>query len=82
MAEDIVRASQNLIKNHIPLVVITKEDYSKALGQCIRRLLPKNYPLLCADSVSCKQGDYIDIGAPVAGGKVVPVIVKTLIFGG
>lgn len=82
MADDIVRASQNLIKNHIPLVVITKEDYSKALGQCIRRLLPKNYPLLCADSVSCKQGDYIDIGAPVAGGKVVPVIVKTLIFGG
>lgn len=82
MAEDIVCASQSLIKNHIPIVVITKEDYSKALGQCIKRLLPKDYPLLCADSVQCKQGDYIDIGEPVAGGKVVPVVVKTLIFGG
>lgn len=82
MAQDIVSASQNLIKNHIPIVVITKEDYSKALGQCIKRLLPKDYPLLCADSVECRQGDYIDIGEPVAGGKVVPVVVKTLIFGG
>lgn len=82
MAEDIVLASHNLIKNHIPIVVITKEDYSKALGQCIKRLLPDGYPLLCADSVQCRRGDYIDIGEPVAGGKAVPVVVKTLIFGG
>lgn len=78
----IVTAANGLIKNNIPLVVITKEDYSKALGQCIKRKLPKNYPFLCADSIECRPGDYIDIGEPVADGKAVPVIVKTLVFGG
>lgn len=82
LAKDIVFASEKLIKQHIPLVVITKEDYSKALGQCLKRLLPSGYPFLCADGIECRPGDYIDIGEPVAGGKAVPVVVKTLVFGG
>ena len=82
MARNIVAAAKNITEKNIPLVVITKEDYSKALGQCIKRKLPKNYPFLCADGIECKTGDYIDIGAPVADGKAVPVVVKTLVFGG
>lgn len=82
LADKIISASAAIINNGIPLVVITKYDFSKALGQCIKRRLPENYPFICADGIDCKKGDYIDIGNPVANGKAVPVIVKTLVFGG
>ena len=48
------------------------------LGQALAPRLPG--PLLCLDGVGVSNGDYIDIGAPVAGGTVLPVVVKTLAF--
>lgn len=61
-----------------PLIVIVEHDFAKALGQTLRNLLPSHKPLVCLDRIRVKGGDYIDIGAPVAG--VVPVVIKTLIF--
>jgi ethanolamine utilization protein EutA len=61
-----------------PLIVIVEHDFAKALGQTIRNLLPSHKPLVCLDRICVKGGDYIDIGAPIAG--VVPVVIKTLIF--
>mgnify|MGYP002797655899 FL=1 len=82
MAQQIAAAAKHMVKKEIPLVVITKEDCSKALGTCLKSKLPDKYPILCIDGVTCRAGDYIDIGSPVAGGKAVPVVVKTLVFGG
>lgn len=82
LAETVVAAARPLLAKQIPLVVLTKHDFAMALGLCLRRRLPQGYPLLCADGVACKKGDYIDIGQPLADGRAVPVIVKTLVFGG
>ena len=57
-------------------VVVLERDMAKALGQA----MGGTGPLLCLDGVSVDNGDYIDIGAPVAGGTVLPVVVKTLAF--
>ena len=36
--------------------------------------------MLILDFINVGNGDYIDIGEPVAQGRVVPVVTKTLIF--
>ena len=59
---------------HFPVVVVER-DMAKVLGQAMG-----GSPLLCLDGVSVREGDYLDIGAPVAGGSVLPVVVKTLAF--
>lgn len=61
-----------------PLAVAVEADLAKVLGQTLAPLTPG--PLLCLDGVGVENGDYLDIGPPAAGGAVLPVIVKTLVF--
>lgn len=37
-------------------------------------------PLLYLGNVGMGSDDYIDIGAPAAGGAILPAITKTLVF--
>ena len=60
------------------IVVITEKDIAKALGQSIQTFTDKN--VVCIDSVVLSNGDYIDIGKPVANGFAEPVVIKTLVF--
>ncbi len=62
-----------------PLIVILRQDYARAVGQTLKGLMGSR-PLLVIDQVGLEEGDYIDIGAPMMDGRVVPVSVKTLIF--
>ena len=62
-----------------PLVVIIERDYAQALGQTVKGLMPAR-PLLVIDQVGLMEGDYIDVGAPLMDGRVVPLSVKTLVF--
>lgn len=59
------------------VVILVEEDFAKALGLILQRLLPER-KIICLDRIKARDGDYVDIGRPVGG--VVPVIVKTLIF--
>ncbi len=62
-----------------PLIAIIKRDYAQVLGQTVKGLV-KGRPLLVIDQVGLEEGDYIDIGTPLMDGRVVPLVVKTLIF--
>ncbi|MBP1040835.1 ethanolamine ammonia-lyase reactivating factor EutA [Vagococcus sp. BWB3-3] len=79
-AGGIVEGLAAMINHNEPLVISVQQDMAKSLGQCLHSLLPTGYPFVCIDSVRMENGDYIDIGKPVAGGSVLPVVVKTLIF--
>lgn len=62
-----------------PLVVIIERDYAQSLGQTVKGQMPER-SLLVIDQVGLMEGDFIDVGAPLMDGRVVPLSVKTLVF--
>ena len=63
-----------------PLIVVVENDIGKVLGNAMKVKLEHKKDVICIDGIRTRSGDYIDIGAPIAGGHVVPVVIKTLIF--
>lgn len=62
------------------IVIILENDIGKALGQALKRKFSKETALICMDGIYADNGFYIDIGEPLSGGKVLPVVIKTLVF--
>ena len=62
-----------------PYVIIVESDTGMALGQLLKGLLPDR-EFVVLDGIDFMNGDYIDIGKPLAGGTTIPVTVKSLIF--
>ena len=73
-ADEILQSAGNIS----PVIVITEKDIAKVLGQTLQS--KTKTPIVCIDSVQLSNGDYIDIGKPIAGGMAVPVVIKTLVF--
>ena len=78
LAQGVCRGLEPLCQEGFFPVVVVEADMAKVLGQALAPLLEG--PLLCLDGVGVDNGDYIDIGAPVANGTVLPVVIKTLVF--
>jgi ethanolamine utilization protein EutA len=78
LAKSILRAFKDYKDK--PIVVVVESDIAKVLGTALKMHMEKDQPLICIDSIFVRDGDYVDIGLPVASGHVVPVITKTLIF--
>lgn len=80
LADGVALGLRDCAETGNPLVIAVQADMGKALGQAVGMLLPEA-PLVCLDAVALPEGSYLDIGAPVAGGQVLPVVVKTLALG-
>lgn len=79
-AKGLLEGMQPLIEKEIPLIVIVEKDMAKVLGQTMYHQLNWDRDIICLDSIKLGEGDYIDIGKPIAEGSVLPIVVKTLIF--
>lgn len=64
-----------------PVLVVLEQDIAKALGVLLRNALQGRRKVVCIDGIKVEQGDYVDMGRPVLDGLVIPVVVKTLLFG-
>ena len=64
-----------------PVLIVLEQDMAKALGILIEKALAGRRRLACIDGIRVEDNDYVDMGKPLFGGLVVPVVVKTLLFG-
>lgn len=79
IAEGVVSFAASDLAVDTPLVLVIETDFAQVLGQTIKSLAPQ-LPLISIDQVGLGEGDFIDIGEAILGGRVVPLSVKTLIF--
>ena len=80
LAAAIIESTKEVISSRYPLVVVVENDIGKVLGNALNVLLKREKDVICIDGIRTLSGDYIDIGEPIAGGQVLPVVIKTLIF--
>ena len=79
-AKGLLAGMKEVIDRELPLIILVENDMAKVLGQTIYHQLDYKKDVICLDSIHVENGDYIDIGKPVAEGTVLPVVVKTLVF--
>ena len=80
LADIILDACQEIIESEYPLVIVIENDIAKVLGNALAYKLNGKKDIICIDWVFANNGDYIDIGQPLAEGRVVPIVTKTLVF--
>ena len=80
LAETLVRGMDRVLPQGEALIVIIRCDIAKALGQIMRQTAAGRR-IVAIDAVTVQRNSYVDFGTPIMDGLVVPVVVKTLIFG-
>ncbi len=81
LANCVGNALDSLLDKNEPMIIVTECDIAKALGQAINRNFKNKRDVLSIDSIIVDDGDFVDFGNPLMDGLVIPVVVKTLIFG-
>ena len=74
-------ALEQTLPKDAPLLVLIETDIAKAVGILMRSVLGSARDVVCIDCVRVEQGDYMDLGKPLFDGLVIPIVVKSLLFG-
>ena len=78
--EDAEVPTADVSRMDVPIVVVTGQNCAKVLGQLLSRRLEG--PITVLDELALREGVRLDVGEPLPGRDAVPVVVKTLAFGG
>lgn len=65
----------------IPLFILVDVDMAKSLGGILVEELKLSRPTVVVDGIKVGDLDYVDIGRPMGASEVIPVTVKSLVFG-
>jgi ethanolamine utilization protein EutA len=82
LAEGLREALRPALEASQPLALVFSADVSRSIGEILRtELAVRGDHLVAIDSVELRELDFIDIGALLPDRRVVPVVVKSLVFG-
>lgn len=81
LAKSFANIAEESFKPDEPFIVVIRNDMAKSLGQALNDSFGGRRKMISLDSIYADDGDYIDLGKPLMDGLVIPVVVKTLIFG-
>jgi len=81
LAEGIVSASRKTIERRMPIVLVFTSDVGSVVGHLLKEELAIESDIISVDQVHLNAFDHIDIGQVVERIGVVPIVVKSLIFG-
>ncbi len=81
LAEGIVQGMPSGLRAGHALVLVFSADVGKLVGEILRAELGVANDVISIDSIELRDLDYIDIGHVIHPARVVPVVVKSLLFG-
>ena len=80
IADGIVAAVPRTLAGDGPLILVFTGDYAKLVGETIAQDLGVSNPIVSIDNLVLQELDYIDVGKMIYPARVVPVVVKSLVF--
>ncbi|MGW6457989.1 ethanolamine ammonia-lyase reactivating factor EutA [Streptomyces sp. NPDC055078] len=80
LAAGLVKGMSRHLADGRCLVVLLDGDVGRSLAALLTEELAVTAPLICLDGVELEEFDYVDIGEPARPSRVVPLVIKSLLF--
>ncbi|MCY4448522.1 MAG: ethanolamine ammonia-lyase reactivating factor EutA [Chloroflexi bacterium] len=80
IADGIVAAAPRSLASGAPLMLVFTGDFAKLIGETITKDMGIPNPVISIDNLFLQEFDFIDIGEMIYPARVVPVVVKSLLF--
>jgi ethanolamine utilization protein EutA len=75
----LAEAIRETIESGLPIILVFDSDVGNSVGNVLHRETGTGN-VLSIDEISLGEGDFIDVGEPIIGDPVYPVVVKSLVF--
>lgn len=82
LADGIAQAMPRSLRAGFPLVIALDGDIGASLGGILTEEMDITSPMVSIDGLQLVELDYVDVGELILPANVVPVVVKSLAFGG
>jgi ethanolamine utilization protein EutA len=81
LADGIAAALPRTIAQKAPIIVLFDVDIGSSVGHMLSDEVIPGHDVISLDEVEIGELDFVDLGQQLEGGEMVPVVVKSLVFG-
>ncbi len=74
------RPANTVADESLPLIIVMDGDAGKTIGNILVRELCVKGEVISIDNVQLREFDFIDVGEMIPESRVVPLIIKSLLF--